>query len=192
MGKGSAEIAADNERRRNALNARVARLERRLQQDYGDVTGEVTGRFRRLTSGVAGRTEHVRERAAAVATSDRGSDSTVAQHPRVLVAGAAAAGFAAAAALHRDGGGQEQAKGHDEGPGIARRMAAKGATKGATGLAGFVRGEVLSAAKDFVTGAWEGHTRERDTPEPMNRARRDMLQGLERETWRPPPVELPS
>ncbi|MFN8506795.1 MAG: hypothetical protein U0547_04430 [Dehalococcoidia bacterium] len=50
---------------------------------------------------------------------------------------------------------------------------------------------MLAAAKDFVVGAWEGHRAERSAPEPMTRARRDMLEGLEPETWRPPAVELP-
>jgi len=169
----------------------VARLERRLHHDYADFTGEVTGRVRRLTSGVAERTGDVRERAVAVATSEMGSDTAIAGHPRVLVAGAAAAGFAAATVRHRGDDAHEEAEEHHDGPGFARRLVTKGATKGAVGLAGFVQAEVIAAAKDFIAGAWAGHGAERKAPEPMNRVRRDMLEGLEPETWRPPPAEIP-
>jgi len=190
MGKGSAEIAADNERRRNALRARVARLDRRLHQDYDDVTEEVTGRVRRVTSGVSDRTSRAREKAAAVAGSDVGSDTAVARHPKALVAGAAVAGFAAAAVLSRDGESEpsrEKDHKHDQPPGFMR----KAATKGVAGAMGALQGEIVAVAKDFVKGAWEGHREADRAPQPMGRARRDMLEGLERDSWRPSGVELP-
>ncbi len=186
MGKGSAEIAADNERRRHALTARVARLERRLQDDYDDMGEEITGRITRVTEGVKAKTTAVREAAAAVATTEAGSGSAVAEHPKVLVGAAAAAGFAVGAARGGDDATEDdhrEAEHHE--PGLAR----KAATKASLGVAGFLQAELASVARDFVKGAWEGHSGERHAPEPMTPARRTKLRGLEPEVWRPEAVE---
>lgn len=93
MGQSSAQLEADIERRRNALGARVSRLERRVREDVQSARNWRSERVDELKSSVNEMESEALDAARGVVTSDAGSETAVAHHPGALVAASATGGF---------------------------------------------------------------------------------------------------
>lgn len=112
MGQTAAQVEADVERRRHALEARVSRLERRVREDVEGAKRWRTERIEGVKASVHEVESDAVEKAKDTLGTDVGSGTKVAEHPLALVAGSAVTGFA----LGLKTGGPEKAEssGHRE------------------------------------------------------------------------------
>ena len=94
MGQTPVEIEFDLERQRHALTARVSRLERRVRDDLETSRDRASEHVARAKHSLATTGETAAKKAASVAGTNVGSGTAVAEHPKALVGGAAAGGFA--------------------------------------------------------------------------------------------------
>ncbi len=117
MGQTPDELAADVERKRHALTARVSRLERRVRDDVDTVRTRSTDRIQGVKDAATTAGEDAAHKAGSIVMTDAGSGTAVAEHPKALIAGSAAAGLALGL---RSGGedGSASRRPHPQRPGI--------------------------------------------------------------------------
>lgn len=167
MGKSSAEIQRGIERQRDALSARISRLEGRVRDDISTVRENASNR-------VSSAAEKVSSKTSSIAGSTAGSDSAIAGRPNTLVLGSLGAGFM----LGLLTGGEDRDHGghHDNGPSQLKKwwnesidMAEQKASeakqsvsdesKGIAGaVAGTIQGWVASEAAGLFKSAIDGIT----------------------------------
>ena len=155
MAEGSDAIAADLERKRDALRSRAERLERRVRDDIDQAGDEAKARAQQLV-------DRAREAA--------GPDSVLGRHPVATVAGAGAAGVAlGVASNHDDDDGRYRLPPHEkhdfqrdeERAKQARRDDQRSrngsvAKKGASVLSGLLGAEIANVLRDFAGGVIRG------------------------------------
>jgi ElaB/YqjD/DUF883 family membrane-anchored ribosome-binding protein len=88
MGKSSSEIQIDIERQRQAIDARISRLDRRIRDDIDSSKDRINERVSSVKEKVTSAGSTVGEKLSTTA----GSDTPVAEHPLGLVGGAMAGG----------------------------------------------------------------------------------------------------
>ncbi len=93
MGKTAAEVEIDIQRRRNALDARVARLDQRVRDDIHSAQRWRTERIEGVKANLHDMESEATGKAKRVFTSEAGSDTTIAQHPAALLAASTVGGF---------------------------------------------------------------------------------------------------
>lgn len=133
MGQTAAEIEYDISRKRHALTGRIDRLENRVRDDVQtskDRTGERLSMYKEKASGVTGK-------ATEIATTTKGAESPVAEHPKGLVAGSALAGavlgFLLPSGSSDEDGGQKRS--HDHGKSKSKGQQQQQPSSGGGGLA---------------------------------------------------------
>ncbi|MEP6870377.1 MAG: hypothetical protein ABI939_00860 [Anaerolineaceae bacterium] len=181
MGKTPTEIEFDVERQRHALTARVARLKRRVGEDVDTTRSRTSGHVSGVKHSVLSGGEQAATRVGNLVATTAGSGTAVAEHPKSLVAGAAAGGFAFGLIAGADG--EPRASKHTSGSkesGLRRALmdGARGlvASKAADGV-----GAVVDSAKGSIKSAFFGRegsapdqSRESETS-PVNVARPPQL-----------------
>lgn len=147
MGQTPTEIELDVERQRNALTARAARLRRRVGEDMETTRARTSGHVSGLKHSVVSTGEHAASRVGNLAATTAGSGTTVAEHPKSLVAAAAAGGLALGLLAGGDSAETEPRKrtSGTESPGLVRAL-----TDGARGL---VAAKVANLVESAVGGA---------------------------------------
>lgn len=173
MGKGSAAIAANVERRRDALRSRITRLETRVRDDLDETQATVKDRVLGFRDASVGRAKDAGDTVATKVPEPVrhlvGADSPAREHPGRTLALAGAAGFVAARLIGGDDRGHQYAwrsddrrylgygyregsESLDEGPRRAKQLASKGASS----LTAYLRAELATIARDTLHGIWSG------------------------------------
>ena len=94
MGATAAEIELDVSRQRQEIRARVARLRRRVSKDVDATRARTASHADAVKESLASAGGAAAEKARELVGTTAGSGSVVAEHPRILVASAAAGGLA--------------------------------------------------------------------------------------------------
>lgn len=153
MGKSSSEIQNDIERRRNAIEARISRLDRRVRDDL-DTTKD------RIADRVSGTKESISSAAETVGSklsTSAGADTAIAEHPGGLVAGAMAGGAVVGWVTGGSDNDHHDRRGHpsksseqdtDDGRGLMSGLI--------VGLIGSARGYAMGQAGDVVQTVVDG------------------------------------
>lgn len=126
MGQTPAELEAEVRRKRAALDLRVVRLDQRVREDIDLVRTRSADRVQEMKDAAANAGEDAAHRAAGIAGTNAGSDSKVAEHPNLLLAGAAAAGFGLglkSGSNGHDSGDDHRSTAAGERPGIVTMLA---------------------------------------------------------------------
>lgn len=123
MGQAPAELEAEVRRKRAALDARVARLDQRVREDIDLVRTRSADRVQDMKDAATSAGEDAAHKAGSIVGTRAGSDTTVAQHPGMLLAGSAAAGFALGLKSGSNGHDDRARRPGSERPGLVAMLA---------------------------------------------------------------------